>query len=421
MDEPVNKPSPNDDQVHLLDYIIILAKHSRMIIYASAAVTVLTYLYLFCLPNIYQATARLLPPQQNMTLSAQLLNNLGGGITPGTTGPGAGGMAASLLGLKSNADLYVAMMGCNSLLDPIIARFNLKVGSSEDARKLLLRNAKISVGHKDGIISILVTDKDAERAAEIANAFIEELDKLLQRLALQEAGNRLAFLEKERVQAVHNLTKAEETLRTFSEKNSVLQIDAQTRGVIEYIAKLRGEIDTKEVQIRVLREQATPFNYDVVRLDTEVKGLKEKLRAAETQYENCVSDVCIPSSKTPGIGLEYLRLFREAKFQEGLFKLFTQLVEVARLDMARDVAVVQALDQAMPPERRANKRLFPSILAGMVTFFMMIFVAFGFEYMQNVEMKEDDVRRLAALKDYLRPWTDKMIRMKNIIWFKRKI
>jgi hypothetical protein len=184
------------------------------------------------------------------------------------------------------------MLSCDSLLDRIIARFNLmklyKVKYPEDARKTLSKRAKISANSKNAIISVEVTDNDATRAAEISNAFIEELDKLLQRLAHQEARERMAFLEKERVLATLNLTKAEETLRTFSEKNSVLHIDAQTRGVIEYIARLRGEIDAKEVQIQVLRQQATSFNYDVVRLETESKGLKEKLRA-EIQYGLCMS------------------------------------------------------------------------------------------------------------------------------------
>ena len=184
-------------------------------------------------------------------------------------------------------------------------------------------------------------------------------------MAHQEASERLAFLEKERVQATNNLAKAEEALRTFSEKNSVLQIDAQTRGAIEYIAKLRGEIDAKEVQIQVLRQQATPFNYDVVRLETESKGLKEKLRTAETQYGDCVSNVCLPSSKAPAIGLEYLRLFREAKFQESLYLLYVKLVETARMDMARNFAVIQVLDPGIPPQKKSNKRLFPALLAGM--------------------------------------------------------
>jgi tyrosine-protein kinase Etk/Wzc len=417
MEEPVNPNIPNDGEVHLLDYLIILAKHSRMIIYVSAAVTLLTYLVLFILPNKYTAVARLLPPQQNTTLSAQILSNLGSGVTPGS-GLGGGGMAAGLLGLKSPADLYVAMLGCDSLFDRIIVRFNLmkvyKEKYSDDARKMLRKRSNITATGKNSIISIEVTDTDATRAAEMANAFIEELDKLLQGFAQQEARQRLAFLEKERVLAIHNLTKAEETLRTFSEKNSVLQIDAQTRGAIEYIARLRGEIDAKEVQIQVLRQQATPFNYDVVRLETESQGLKEKLRTAEAQCGDRLSDVCIPSSKAPGIGLEYLRLFREAKFQESLYLLYVKLVETARMDMARNFDVIQVLDPGIPPQKRSNQRLLPAILAGTITFFMMIFVAFGREYMQNVNNREDDVRRLSQLTDYLRPWKDMLNRIKII-------
>jgi tyrosine-protein kinase Etk/Wzc len=422
MQESVNQISPNEAKIHLLDYLIVLAKHSRMIIYASVAVTLLTYLVLFILPNKYTAVARLLPPMKNTTLSAQILSYLGGGNLPGS-GPVSGGMSAGLLGLKSPTDLYIAMLNCDSILDRIVARFNLmnvyKEKYSDDARKTLLKRSNIVSAAKNTIISIEVTDKDATRAAEIANAFIDELNKLLQRFAHHEAKERLVFLENERVQAVHNLTKAEETLRTFSEKNSVLQIDAQTRGAIEYIARLRGEIDAKEVQIQVLRQQATSFNYDVVRLETESKGLKEKLRAAETQYGACVSDVCFPSSKAPGIGLEYLRLFREAKFQESLYMLYVKLLETARMDMARNFDVIQVLDPGIPPQKNCNKRLLPAILAGTITFFMMIIVAFGREYMQNMNNREDDVRRLSLFKDYLRPWKDMLKRVKSIVKFKK--
>lgn len=427
MHGPVNHISPDDPEVSVLDYLIILAKHSRMIIIASVAVTVLTYLYLFCSPNTYKATARLLPPEQNLTLSAQLLDSLGGRVSPGVrgAGPGMGGMAASLLGLKSAGDMYVAMMTSETVLDHIIARFHLmklyKTRYLADARKALSKNTKIIAGKKDSIIVIEVDAATPKLAAEMANAFIEELDRLLQGLALQEAKGRLAFLEKERLQASQKLSKAEDSVRRFSEQNSVLQIDTQTRGAIEYIARLRAEIDAKEVSIQVLRQQATPMNYDVVRMETEVKGLREKLRAAEAQRENCVSDVCLPTNKAPSLGLEYLRLFREAKFQEGLYQLYTKLVAIAHTDMVRQVAVVQVLAPATPPERRSNKRLIPSIIAGILSFFMMSFVAFGLEYIQNMNTKEDGVQRLAILKDHLQPWTDMLLRIKKIIGSKIKL
>jgi tyrosine-protein kinase Etk/Wzc len=432
MDERENQKNHRDYyEITLLDYLIILAKHSRMIICASAMAVVLTFLFLFILPNQYTATARLLPPQQNLTLSARLLQSLGGGVSPGSGEGimggigGIGGMGASLLGLKSADDLYIAMMESNTVLDHLITRFHLmklyKTKSLEEARKTLSRNAKITAGKKENIIVIAVTCTTPQMAAALANAFIEELSRLLQKLAVEEAKSRLAFLENEHHQASQNLIKAEDSLRLFSEKNNVLQIDTQTRGAIEYIARLRAEIDAKEVNIHVLRQQATPFNYDVVRLETEIGSLKEKLRTAETQRGNCENNVCIPSDKAPALALEYLRLFREVKYQESLYELFTKLVKVARLDMVRDVAVVQVLDPAMPPEKRSNKRLFVSVLVGISTFFVMVFVAFVREYIHNVNDREDDVQRLSLLKNYLQPWTDIFLRMKNHILSRRKL
>src|SRR4030042_2192555 len=201
----------------LLDYLIVLAKHSRMIIYTSVAVTVLTYLILVISPNTYTAAARILPPQQTMTLSAQLLTSLGGVGTPGVplSGPLGGGMAANLFGLRSPSDLYAGMMAGNTISDRIIELFKLrqfyKAKYIEDARTALRGRVKIRVDKKDGVINIEVTDIDPKRAAEIANAFPEELDKLLQGLTIQEASGRLAFLEKERSQVNQNLAQAENT------------------------------------------------------------------------------------------------------------------------------------------------------------------------------------------------------------------
>lgn len=413
MVEPPNKPVIKEEDPHLLDYVIVLADHSHLIIYTSIAVMVLTYLLLFILPNKYTATARLLPPQHNMTLSAQLLNSMGGGPTADASAGGAfggmAGVAAGLLGLRSPADLYVGIMTGNTIYDRIIARFNLRQIYQEKyietTRKALNERVKIGTEKKGALIAIEVTDKSPKRAAEMANAFVEELDKLLRGMATQEAGDRSAFLEKERLRASQNLSKAEEALRTFSEKHSVLQIGTQTRGALEYIARLRAQIDAKEVEIGVLRQQAAPYNYDIVRLETEIKGLKEKLAAAEKQYDpSCLGDVCLTTSRVPTLGLEYMRLYREVKFQEVLYQLYTKLVELARLDLVKDFSVVQVVDRALPPEKRSNKRLLPALLAGIVTCFTMILVAFGLEYWQAVKNREEETHRIAFLKKALDPW-----------------
>lgn len=399
-----------EDSVHLLDYVLVLAKHSRMIIYASVTLALLTYLYLFISPNKYTATARLLPPRQNFALSAQLLENLGGGGPESTIGGGAagalGGIAAGMLGLKSSGELYASIMIGNSISDLIIERFKLKKLYKskfiDDARYELRKRVKIIVGKKDGLIDIEVTDENPIRAAEMANAYSEELDKLLQKLTLKEAKDRLNFLEGERVLATENLKKAEEALRRFGEQKSVIQLDTQTKSVLEYIGSLRASVDAKEIQLQVLRQQATPANYDVIRLETEIKGLKDKLRATENQWDqSCIGDVCLPTSTTPSLAIEYIRLYRETKYQEGLYQLFSKMTELARVDIVKKFGIINMVDKAFPPEKKSNKRLIPPILVGLLTLTFMAFFSFVLDSCHKLNLNDEDNHQLSLIKKYI--------------------
>jgi capsule polysaccharide export protein KpsE/RkpR len=289
----------------------------------------------------------------------------------------------------------------------IIERYNLekvyKVDNREDARNILISNTKIAL-QKDRVIKIEATNKDPKLAADLANAFVVELNHLLQQLSAQEAQDRLTFLEKEIAKINDNLAKAEEALRKFGENKNVIQIDAQTKGTLDYIARLRADIDAKEVQIKVTRQQAAPDNFDLIRLETELSGLKDKLKSAELQWDpNYPDNVCVPSSRVPALGLEYLRLMREAKFQENLYQIFTKMIEIARIDSIKNLTLVQVLDKATPPLRKSNKRLLPALLAGAATFFIMVFVAFGREYVDRLEEREEEARRLSLLVSYLKP------------------
>ena len=231
--------------------------------------------------------------------------------------------------------------------------------------------------------------KIQSRAADMANAFGEELDKLQQEIARSDANNQLAFLEQGKVpRPASNLTHAEEALRNFSEKSSVIQIDAQAKGMIEYIAQLRAAIDGKEVQIQVVRQSATPSNYDLIRLETELKGLRDKLRCMPKSRPIKIVWVmfALPPARCLTWGWNTSDLYREVKYQEVIYQLFSKMVEIARLDAARNamVSTIQFVDKAQPPERKSKpKRLTTAILVGLVSFIIMVFVAFGREFWQN--------------------------------------
>lgn len=400
-----------EKEVNLLDYLIVLAKYSRMIIFVSVVVPVLTYLYLLTVTIQYTAVARIVPPQQNMTLSGQLVEGLAGTMIPGRRALGGlGGFAEGLLGLKSPGDFYVGLLTSDTILDRIIKRFNLREVFKRKYQEEFrgeLKNLVVIRTTKFGLISIEVTYKDPKQAADMANAFLEELSLLLREIASQEATERLAFLEKERQETSANLARAEESLRNFSEKSNVLLIDAQARGMLEYIASLRAAIDAKEIGLQVLRQQATPSNYDVIRLETELKGLREKLQQAESQEVSSATpgNVMIATSKMPGLGLEYLRLFREVKYQDGLYQVYCKLVELARLDHARETVVLQVVDRALPPQRKSRpKRLLITVVVGAFTFLGMIALAFLREHWKTAYQSEEELERLNRLRAYIQPW-----------------
>jgi tyrosine-protein kinase Etk/Wzc len=399
-----------DADVSLLDYLLVLSKHSRLILYVSAAAGLLTLLILLLVPNKYTATARFLPPQTNQTLSGQLLDELGGTAIPGVRRGGAGEMLGGLLGLKQPANIYVGIMAGDYIADRIIERFKLitvyKKKYKVEVRQQLRQRVKPGIGEKDGLLFIVATDESPQRAADLANAYVEELDQQLKKLALQEAVERLAFLEKEFSLVGQNLVKAEEALRSFSEKNSVVQIDAQAKGIIEYIANLRATIDAREVELQVLRQRATPSNFDVIRLETELKGLKEKLRDAESQesVNPGKSDLMMATGKVPVVGLAYARLYREAKYQEGLYRLYVKLAEIARLDQVRNFSLIQIIDRATPPEKKSSpRRLTVTLMVTGVIFIIMTFVAFALEYWQAA-LSESNAERRGQLQHYSRWW-----------------
>jgi len=193
----------DDDEINLLDLLIVLARHKLMIAKVTVAAALLAVGISLLMTNIYTATTRILPPQQSQSsASAMILSQLGG----------LAGLAGSSLGLKNPNDLYVAMLNSRSIMEKIVQRFKLQtVYEAEtltDTLEALEDSTKISSG-KDGVITVEVDDKDPQLAANIANAFIEELDKLMQTYSLTDASQKRTFFDQQLRQAKDKLTDAE--------------------------------------------------------------------------------------------------------------------------------------------------------------------------------------------------------------------
>ena len=162
---------------------------------------------------------------------------------------------------------------------------------------------RVTADKKSGVISVEVDDKDAKFAADLANAHEVEVTKLLGRLAVSEAQLRRAFFEKQLQDTKENLVKAEQSLQAVQEKSGVIVLDKQAEALITSAALLRAQISEREVQLRVLRTSATEQNPAVMRLNSELRGLRAELARMESSQGGAPgSAVDMPVGRHPGGG-----------------------------------------------------------------------------------------------------------------------
>lgn len=384
----------DEDEVNLLDYWRVIWKH-KSLISALVIASVLTALVIsLIMPKIYESTAAILAPKE-ATAGSGLASILA------TSGAGQffGGMVPSI---SSTRDIFVSILKSRTMAQDIVDNFNLKeyyrAEYTDQAINALKSDTNISVS-KEGTISVKVEARDPKLAADIANFYITNLDRIFSRLSITEAGRNRAFILERLAMTEKALRKAEEDLRRFQERNKAIVLQDQSRSAIEAAARVKGEIMAAEVQLEVMRNFATESNPQVIQLKRQIAEMKKQY--AQMQYGkgwDLPSEAAnpgeprkefyVPFEKVPEVGLELARLVREVKTQEAVFTILTQQLEQAKIQEARDVPMVQVLDRAVPAERKSKPKIkFNMALAGAVSLFMGIFLAFFLEYIQGLRQR----------------------------------
>ncbi len=247
-----------DDEINLLDLLIVLAKHKAMILKVTLGAALLAIAVSLLMSNVYTGTAKILPPQQGQSSASALLGQLGG----------LAGLAGGAMGIKNPADIYLAMFKSRTLMEKIANRFGLQqiyeAKTLTDTLKALESNSTFTAG-KDGVITVEVSDHDQKRAADMANAFVEELGKLMQDFAITDASQKRVFFEQQMKQAKDKLTDAE--VRFDKTPNTSLQYMDAVRSVKyqeavwEILAKQfeMAKLDeAKDFPLIQVLDQATP-------------------------------------------------------------------------------------------------------------------------------------------------------------------
>lgn len=369
---------PEDDEIDLLELLQVVVDNLRLLVLAPLAAGLLALGVSFAIPPTFTATTKFMPPQQQQSSAASMLAGLGA----------LGGLAGAAAGLKNPADQYVAFLQSRSVQDALIDRFKLTERYDEkfkqDARKTLEKRVQIVAG-KDGLITVDVDDKDPAFAAQLANAHIEELGKLLNRLAVTEAQQRRVFFEKQLTSAKDNLVKAEQALKASGVNSSDLK--ASPAAAVEGLAKLKASITAQEIKLASMRGYLAESAPDFKQAQIELSALRGQLARAEKEEPANSGDS------------DYIAKFRDFKYHETLFELFAKQYEMARADESREGAIIQVVDAAQPPERKSKpQKALIAVMATLAVGFALLLFVFIREALRGAAQTPESAEKLHRLR-----------------------
>lgn len=280
-------------------------------------------------------------------MASVFATQMGGVISPAT------------FGIKNTNDLYIALLKTRGVSDYVATKLDLmksyKVESRETMREILKQGLRVQDDRRSGIIIIGFTHRNPQIAADIVNAYVEGLQNLNNSLAVTEASQRRLFFEDQLKIAKENLIRSEDSLKSFQQRTGTIKIDDETKAVMGTVAEMRAKVSAKEVELRVMRAYATAQNPDMQRLQTETSALKEELLKLESKTG--LDDDSLPTvGKMSALGTEYVRKMRDYRYSESLYEIFMRQFEAAKLDEAKDAALVQIVEKAEVPESRISPK-----------------------------------------------------------------
>jgi tyrosine-protein kinase Etk/Wzc len=395
---PLEAAAQTRIEFDLLDLLLEMARRKVTIILATIIGLIVGTILVLLIHPTFTSKAVILPPQQGQS-SAALVTQLSS--LASLTGLGNGAA------LRDPNDLYLAIVQSNTVADALVKRLNLEavyhVKKLSDARARLAASSKF-VSEKGGMISITVKDEDPHRAADIANAYTDELHSINSRLVIGEASVRRNFFGQQLALAKDRLTDAEIALQQTEESTGAISPVGQTGVVIQQIAQLQSQIIGREVQLDALRTSSTDQNPDMIRLNSELVGLREQVAQLESaQKRRNPGDISLSSRSLPQDQIVYLRKQRDVQYHTLIFDLIARQYEAARLDEAKASPVIQVLDPAQPPDRKSGPfRALWTLAGGFLGFFFGCSRVIGSYVLARVEADEMRAKRLDQFRRALR-------------------
>ena len=335
----------------------LLWNHRRTLAKVFICALLLSALFAFTIPKQYESTTRMMPPEQQ-GMGAAILAALAGKAMPGALGA----LAGSVLGMKDSGALFVDLLSSGSIEGALVDRFDLqKVYHKryrQDALKKLKHRTEVTQDRKSGVITIVVTDTDRQRARDMAQAYVDQLDSLLIRVNTSAARREREWIEQRLVTVQNDLEKAQVALSDFASKNTTLDIKEQTKAMVDAGAKLQAQLIAAHAEADSLGQFYGEGNVRMRAANARVGELQRELKKlggspAQPGDEMDSNALYPPLRQLPALGVRWADLYRQVKIKETLYDLLTEQYELARIEEVKSVPSVRVIDAPSWPEKKS--------------------------------------------------------------------
>ncbi|MBZ0269333.1 hypothetical protein K8I85_14360 [bacterium] len=362
------------------------------------------------LPNWFTATAVITPPSEGdsgMGLMA-IMDQVSGG--------GGVSRARSLLKRTPEIDLVIGVLKSRRVRGEIADRFDLMEVYDSKTREHAIKQVGMNLSVSttpEGFIQVNFTDRDKQRAADVANAFLESLDRYNRETSVADARRTREFVANRLDEVRGRLDTASADLRRFQEEYGAIQISEQTRVTVEAMAALEGERTQLEIEKGVLENYSRGDVPRVREIEARIDEIEKRIAMlrgstiadslAVPRTAGADSDVMIPLGEFPRLGLQFADLKREVMAQEKVLEFLMAQFEEARIREARDLQTVSVLDAAVPPIRKSRpQRTIIVLLTAALGLALAIGTVFGAEALDETMRRRPEWRDSGEAKGLVR-------------------
>jgi len=199
-----------------------------------------------------------------------------------------------------------------------------------------------------GLIVVEVEDRSPQRAADMANAYVEVLDRFNRDVRMTKGRRTREFVGQRLQDTELKLHESEENFAAYQATHKTPPLSPDAASALSSVAGMYAQREALQVRLGVIEGYTQGASDEATQLRAELAQLDRRLQ------------------EVPETGIASLRLLRELKTQEQLRALLIAQYEQARIDEVRDVSTLEVLDIASPPEKRSKPKRSLLVLTGLL-------------------------------------------------------